>query len=82
MRAPSEIPLCDYADPSGDQQLIAVVDELTLTYTVVAQNPRSGRRVLCRHLPWLGEARCWATAYCDVRPRTGEASRLDAPCRS
>lgn len=61
------IPLCEYEGPSGRVQLIAVLDEVTLTYSVVAGDSHGNGRPLRRHLPSLREAREWARAYRDRR---------------
>jgi hypothetical protein len=62
MPSPADIPLCVYDDSGGRHQLSAVVDEITLTYDVVARGPDGGRRVLCRLFSLLRAARAWATA--------------------
>lgn len=63
MANPINLPLCEYEDALGRQSLSAVIDELTLTYSVVDRE----RRPLCKHLPSLQEARRWAGAYRDER---------------
>ena len=57
------MPLCEYDDALGRQSLRAVIDDLTLTYSVVDRESRP----LCKHLPSLHEARRWASAYRDER---------------
>jgi hypothetical protein len=66
MPSSADIPLCVYDDPGGRHQLNAAVDEITLTYDVVARGPDGRRRVLSRHFPSLRAARAWATAYRDA----------------
>jgi hypothetical protein len=58
-----EIPLGAYDDRAGRHRLSAVIDELTLTYDVVAHGPGKRRRVLCRHFATLRAARAWASRY-------------------
>jgi hypothetical protein len=67
------IPLCEYEDSCGPVRLIAVLDEVTLTYAVVGSDRHGDGRPLCRHLPSLREAREWACAYRDRRAACGEA---------
>ena len=55
------VPLCECDDALGRQILSAELDELTLTYRVLAGDGQ----LLCRHLPSLQEARRWARAYRD-----------------
>jgi hypothetical protein len=65
----SGIQLCDYDDAGGRRRLSAVVDELTLTYDVVARGRGGHPVVLRRHLLSLRVARSWALAYCDAAVR-------------
>jgi hypothetical protein len=62
---PLYMPLCEYDNALGRQSLRAVIDELTLTYTVVDRESRP----LCKYLPSLREARRWACDYRDERQR-------------
>lgn len=56
---------CEVAD--GPLQLRAVLDEMTLTYTVVERGPGSRTRALRRHVASLREARRWATLHARQR---------------
>lgn len=58
--------LCEYRDHSGANQLIASLDEVTLTYSVVLRDGSGATRPLRRHLPTLRAARRWAIAHCDA----------------
>jgi hypothetical protein len=72
MALPIDVLLCDYETTDGLCQLSAVLDELTLTYSVVERG--GGRtRKLQRHMPSLREARWWAGTYGSAR--TCESSR-------
>ena len=73
MPLPTDILLAECEAPDGRQRLIAELDELTLTYTIVAQSACGETRRLRRHVPTLRAARAWATAY--RPPRCG----LDEP---
>ena len=66
MPLPTDILLTECDAPDGRQRLIAELDELTLTYTIVARGECGKTRALRRHVPTLRDARAWATAY---RPR-------------
>jgi hypothetical protein len=57
------VPLCDYETADGRCQLSAVLDELTLTYSIVAIGAGGRTRRLRRHVASLREARRWASAY-------------------
>jgi hypothetical protein len=59
---PIYLPLCEYDDHRGPHSLIAVIDELTLTYDVIDHDGRPLRR----HLPTLQAARAWAQAHCEA----------------
>jgi hypothetical protein len=50
-------PLYDYDTPDGPRQLTAVLDELTLTYSVVEHGVGGRTRKLRRHVRSLREAR-------------------------
>ena len=63
MPLPTDILLAEYDAPDGRQRLIAELDELTLTYTIVARSARGETRKLRPHVRTLRDARAWATAY-------------------
>ena len=69
----TRIPVCEYEDPSGRVRLTAILDEVTLTYSVVASDGTGDGRPLRRYLPSLREAREWACAYRDRRAACGAA---------
>src|SRR4051812_7884523 len=62
MQTPHEVLLCDDIDAN---QLWAVLDELTLTYSVVFRTRSGSSRALRRHVASLREARAWAGGYQD-----------------
>jgi hypothetical protein len=68
---------CDAA--GGPLHLRAVLDELTLTYTLVERGPDGRTRELRRHVPSLREARRWAALNagqreCAPEPRVDQAA--------
>jgi hypothetical protein len=70
MQTSKTVFLCDYEDASGRSRLLAVLDELTLTYSVTAETPDGRSRALRRHVGSLREARGWACGYRDSRSRS------------
>jgi hypothetical protein len=48
--------------PEGRQLLIAELDELTLTYTIVARSAGGQTQALRRYVHTLRDARAWASA--------------------
>jgi RNA polymerase sigma-70 factor, ECF subfamily len=69
---PLYMPLHEHADALGRQSLRALIDDLTLSYTVVDRESRP----LCKHLPSLREARRWA---CDCRDERSAATTGPKP---
>jgi hypothetical protein len=65
MQIPNELFLCDYERANDRWQLWAVLDELTLTYSVVVRAPDGCSWALRRHVASLREARVWAGGYRD-----------------
>jgi hypothetical protein len=63
MPATTDILLAECDAPDGRQRLVAELDEVTLTYTIVARSPRGRTRALRRHVRSLRDARAWAIAY-------------------
>jgi hypothetical protein len=57
MQASKDVFLCDYEDAAGRHRLSAVLDELTLTYSVMLQAQDGTSRALRRHVASLREAR-------------------------
>jgi len=57
--------LCDYENADDWYQLWAVLDELTLTYSVLVRAPDGSSRALRRHAASLRDARAWADGYRD-----------------
>jgi hypothetical protein len=57
--------LCDYKSANDWYQLWAVLDELTLTYSVCVRTPDGSSRALRRHVASLRDARAWAGGYRD-----------------
>jgi hypothetical protein len=68
--------LCEYEDAEAWYQLSAVLDELTLTYSVILRAPDGRRRTLRRHVASLRDARTWARNH---RDRQLEASKRPSP---
>jgi hypothetical protein len=62
MRLPTDILLAEYDAPDGRRLVIAELDELTLTYTIVARSAGGKPRRLRRHFHTLADARAWANA--------------------
>jgi hypothetical protein len=56
----SETLLCHYVTAAGRHELIAVRDELSLTYGVMLRRPDGGTRMLRELVPSLRNARRWA----------------------
>jgi hypothetical protein len=79
---PFDRPLCACEGPDGPRWLRGVLDELTLTYSVVERATDGETRLLRRHVPSLREARHWAVAYREresfaaSRPRQRRRSSL------
>jgi hypothetical protein len=79
---PIDRPLCDWEGPDGPCSLRAVLDELTLTYSIVERAADGETRRLRRHVPSLREARRWAVVYREGRslaagrPRQRRRTRL------
>jgi hypothetical protein len=78
MRIANERFLCGYENANDWYQLWAVLDELTLTYSVLVRTPDGSSRALRRHVASLRDARAWAGGYRDRqlkapgRPSGGE----------
>ena len=66
-----DVLLDDYETTDGRCQLSAVLDELTLTYSVVERGAGGRTRNLRRYVRSLREARRWASDY-------GESSDMPA----
>jgi hypothetical protein len=60
---PIDRPLCAPEGPEVPCRLSAVLDELTLTYSIVERAADGETRLLRRHVPSLREARRWAATY-------------------
>jgi hypothetical protein len=69
MQTSKTVFLCDYEQAPGRYRLWAVLDELTLTHSVIVEAPDGGSRALRRHFVSLREARAWACAYGDSQSR-------------
>jgi hypothetical protein len=63
----ADVLLCERQTVGGPLQLRAVLDELTLTYTIVQRGPGRRTRELRRHVSSLREARRWATLHAEQR---------------
>jgi hypothetical protein len=63
MQTPHEVLLRDDIHANQQDQLWAVLDELTLTYSVVFRTRSGSSRALRRHVASLREARAWAGGY-------------------
>jgi hypothetical protein len=72
MPKPIDVLLCEREAVGGRQQLRAVLDELTLTYTIVVRGPGGPRRELRRHVPSLRDARRWAQLHADRQDPTAD----------
>lgn len=68
MPLPIDVLLCEYETSDSRRQLRAVLDELTLTYTIVDRDRGGRKRMLRRHVSSLREARAWASSHPTVRP--------------
>jgi hypothetical protein len=73
MQIPNELLLCEFERANNRSQLWAVLDELTLTYSVVVRAPDGSSFALRRHVPSLREARVWAGGYRDRQTAGGPA---------
>jgi hypothetical protein len=62
---PIDRPLGAYEGRDALCRLSAVLDELTLTYSIVERAADGDTRLLRRHVPSLREARRWAAAQRD-----------------
>ena len=60
MRPMDSIPLCAYEADTGEHELFALLDELSLTYHVVERAADGRTRRLKAHFSSLAEARRWA----------------------
>ena len=77
-----DVLLYDYETPDGRCQLSAVLDELTLTYSVVELGAGGRTRKLRRHVRSLREARRWADDYGSARTRRpSSADEITEPTR-
>lgn len=75
MPNPIDVLLGEREAAEGPQQLRAVLDELTLTYTIVERGPGGQRRELRRHVRSLQAARRWAQLHADTPdPRADRAA--------
>src|ERR1044072_8734796 len=63
MPFPTDILLAEYDAPDGRELVVAELDELTLTYTIVVRSVRGEARRVRRHVRTLRDARAWASAY-------------------
>jgi len=63
MPLPTDILLAEYDAPDGRELVVAELDELTLTYTIVVRSVRGEARRVRRHVRTLRDARAWASAY-------------------
>jgi hypothetical protein len=60
---PIDTPVCAGEGRDVPCRPIVVLDELTLTYSIVERAADGETRLLRRHVPSLREARRWAAAY-------------------
>jgi hypothetical protein len=74
MHLPTDVLLSDCDATDGPRQLVAVIDELTLTYTIVEHNADGQTRRLRQHVPTLRDARRWAGAYLPDKGRKRPAA--------
>ena len=72
MPKPINVLLYERDAAGGRQQLRAVLDELTLTYTIVESGPGGRRRELRRHVPSLRDARRWAHLHAGTQNPTAD----------
>jgi hypothetical protein len=63
MSKPIDVLLCEYEGLGGRHQLRAVLDELTLTYTIVERRHGGQTQELRRHVSTLQDARRWANRH-------------------
>jgi hypothetical protein len=63
MMTTDEIVLCGYDGELGRHELVAEVDERSLTYRVSVRDPDGGTRVVREYVPSLRSARQWAVHH-------------------
>ena len=76
MLTQDDIFLCEHSDLGSRQRLVAVLDELTLTYSVILRGPDGSSRCLRRHLASLSAARAWAERYAGQPPAMRSRTHL------
>ena len=79
MQTANELLLCDYEHPHGRAQLWAVLDELTLTYSVIDRAPDGSSVALRRHVASIRAARAWAGDYRDRQSQSAAAPPAGRP---
>lgn len=72
-----ETALCEYVTEAGRHELVAVLDELSLTYRVLVRHPDGTTRVVRELVPSRLHARRWASHY--RRKTLAEASDSHTP---
>lgn len=72
MAKPIDVLLYERDAAGSRQQLRAVLDELTLTYTIVESGSGGRRRELRRHVPSLRDARRWAQLHAGTQNPTAD----------
>jgi hypothetical protein len=70
--------LCGYEHANDWYRLWAVLDELTLTYTVLVRGSDGSPRALRRHVASLRDARAWARGYCERQLEAAERASSGA----
>jgi len=64
MPTTSEDILCGYVTDAGRHELVAVLDELSLTYRILIRSPDGTTRVVRELIPSRRNGRRWALHYC------------------
>ena len=55
--------LCEYVTDAGRHELVAVLDELSLTYRILIRSPDGTTRIVRELIPSRRNARRWALHY-------------------
>ena len=60
-----ETVLCEYVTDAGRHELVAELDDLSLTYRVLVRDPDGTSRIVRELIPSRRDARRWASHYRD-----------------
>jgi hypothetical protein len=78
MKTTDETVLCGYEGELGRHELVAVVDERSLTYQVLVRDPDGERRLVREYVPSLRSARQWAVHHAHKHVLASGRPRLKA----